>query len=256
MAMMSLSYSPSPIPLLPYQLYPQPPLIPANPGFPAPMGSPGFTVQPFIPTDSIFLPNRVLPYASHLPSQVGFPKVHPSAAVRHSWVLGDVTIAPSVHVVNATIRADEGSPFYIGPYSNIQDGVVIHAHYTEENGQPVMHNLEKGPDGKLYGVYIGQNVSVAHQALIHGPSLIGDNSFIGFKATVRHANVGKNVEIGAHAYIDNVTIPDNVGIAAGAIIQKPEDIAKYFVPLKNKNAKIATINQELVRAYQGGNWVN
>lgn len=193
-----------------------------------------------------------LPYAGqYLPRPVGTPQISPQATVRDSSILGEVTIGPWAHVVNATIRADEGTPFYIGPYSNIQDGVVIHGHYTQQNGQPVPKNLVSIPGKGLFSVYVGQNSSVAHHALLHGPVSIGDNTFVGFRTTLYHANVGNNVEIGPHAYIENVTIPDNVAIAPGAIITKPEDIAKYLVPHKNKNATIARVNTELALAYQG-----
>lgn len=196
-------------------------------------------------------PNRPSPYVVNLPYRVYHPRISPQAAVRNSFVLGDVTIEPWAHVVNATIRADEGSPFYIGPYSNVQDGVVIHAHSSQKNGIPVNDNRVYVPGKGWYSVFIGQNSSVAHQALIHGPAYIGDNSFIGFKATIQHAKIGNNVEIGAHAYIENVIIPDGTAIAPGAIITKAEDIPRYTVPHKNKNDSIARVNTELALAYNG-----
>jgi len=165
--------------------------------------------------------------------------------------LGDVTIGPKAHIVNAVIRADEGTPFHIGASSNVQDGAVIHAHYSEENEKPVLHNLVNVPGKGLFSVYIGDNVSINHQTLIHGPAYIGDNSFIGFKATIHHANVGKGVEIGPHAYIEKVDIPDGVAIAPGAIITQPEDIEKYRVPHKNRNEKVMKVNHELAMAYHG-----
>lgn len=192
-----------------------------------------------------------MPTAEFLPKKAVFPKIDPLATIRGGWILGDVTIGAKAHIVNAVIRADEGTPFYIGASSNVQDGAVIHAHYSEENEKPVLHNLVNVPDKGLFAVYIGNNVSITHQALIHGPAYIGDNSLIGFKATIHHANVGKNVEIGPHAYIEKVDIPDGVAIAPGAIITQPEDIEKYLVPHKNRNEKVMKVNHELAMAYHG-----
>ena len=77
-----------------------------------------------------------------------------------------------------------------------------------------------------FSIYIAENVSVSHGVLIHGPSHIKENTFIGFKATIDAASIGSNVEIGALSYIKNVNIPDNIAISANAIITKPEDIEK------------------------------
>ncbi|NEP84784.1 MAG: carbon dioxide concentrating mechanism protein CcmM, partial [Okeania sp. SIO3B3] len=56
------------------------------------------------------------------------PKIDETAYV-HSFsnIIGDVHIGGHVLVAPGTsIRADEGTPFFIGAGSNIQDGVVIH----------------------------------------------------------------------------------------------------------------------------------
>jgi carbonic anhydrase/acetyltransferase-like protein (isoleucine patch superfamily) len=200
--------------------------------------------------------NRILPgmasaYGTHLPPQAKYPSIDPRATVRNSWILGDVTIGPWVHIVNATIRADEGSPFFIGASSNIQDGVVLHGHNTFNNGQSVLENLVTVPNRGQFSIYVGEYVSVAHQALLHGPVYIGSNSFIGFKSTIHKAKIGRNVEIGAHSYIANVTIPDNTAIAPGSIITRPEDIGRYKTQRLGKNEKISAINTELAQAYQG-----
>ncbi|CDG25992.1 hypothetical protein [Bacillus velezensis] len=43
---------------------------------------------------------------------------------------------------------------------------------------------------KAYSIYIGNNVSVGHDALIHGPCYLGNHTFIGFKAIVYNAIIG------------------------------------------------------------------
>ncbi len=102
------------------------------------------------------------------------PKIDDSAYV-HSFsnLIGDVQVGSNVMIAPGTsIRADEGTPFYIGDGSNVQDGVVIHG---LEQGRV------DGDDGKPYSVWIGKNSSITHMALIHGPAYVGNDCFIGFR---------------------------------------------------------------------------
>lgn len=113
--------------------------------------------------------------------------VHPQATV-----IGHVVLGENVHIAaGSSVRADEGSPFFIGPSSNVQDGVVLHA-LKEKH---VMVNGEK------WAIYIGRNVSMAHDALVHGPSYIGDDTFIGFKAVVHDSVIGSDCSIGIGAVV-------------------------------------------------------
>ena len=105
-------------------------------------------------------------------------------------------------------------------------------------------------DGKgYYSIYIAENVSISHGVLVHGPSHIKENTFVGFKSTIDGANIGSNVEIGAHSYIKNVQIPDNIAILPSAVITKTEDIEKYITPLSGINKKIIGVNQEMAVTY-------
>jgi carbon dioxide concentrating mechanism protein CcmM len=139
------------------------------------------------------------------------PTIHPSAFV-HSFsnIIGDVRIEANVIVAPGTsIRADEGTPFYIGENTNIQDGVVIHG---LEKGRVI------GDDQKQYSVWIGKNACITHMALIHGPSYVGDNCFIGFRSTVFNARVGAGCIVMMHALIQDVEIPPGKYVPSGAII--------------------------------------
>ncbi|MBF2099175.1 MAG: ribulose bisphosphate carboxylase small subunit [Gloeomargaritaceae cyanobacterium C42_A2020_066] len=156
------------------------------------------------------------------------PQIHETAYV-HSFsnIIGDVRIGPNVLVAPGTsIRADEGSPFHIGASTNIQDGVVIHG---LEQGRI------QGDDGQSYSVWIGQNTSITHKVLIHGPAYVGDDCFIGFRSTVFNARVGKGCIVMMHALIQDVEIPPGRYVPSGAVITtqqqadrlpsvRPEDI--------------------------------
>jgi len=139
------------------------------------------------------------------------PKIHETAFV-HSFsnIIGDVWVGANVMIAPGTsIRADEGSPFYIGEKTNIQDGVVVHG---LEQGRVL------GDDQKDYSVWIGKNASITHMALIHGPAYVGDDCFIGFRSTVFNSRVGKGCIVMMHSLIQDVEIPPGKYVPSGSII--------------------------------------
>lgn len=139
------------------------------------------------------------------------PQIDETAYV-HSFsnVIGDVKVGAKVLIAPGTsIRADEGSPFYIGAGSNIQDGVVIHG---LEQGRVV------GDDQKHYSVWVGENTSITHMALIHGPAYVGNNCFIGFRSTVFNARIGDGCIVMMHALVQDVEIPAGKYVPSGAVI--------------------------------------
>jgi carbon dioxide concentrating mechanism protein CcmM len=156
-----------------------------------------------------------------------------------------VLIGANVIVAPGTsIRADEGTPFYIGENTNIQDGVVIHG---LEQGRVV------GDDEEQYSVWIGTNASITHMALIHGPAYIGDNSFIGFRSTVFNARVGAGCIVMMHALIQDVEIPPGKYIPSGAIItsQQQADRLSDAEPRDQQFAHhVVGINQALRSGYR------
>lgn len=139
------------------------------------------------------------------------PKIDETAYV-HSFsnLIGDVRIGANVLIAPGTsIRADEGNPFYIGQNSNVQDGVVIHG---LEQGRVV------GDDGNSYSVWVGNNTSLTHMALIHGPAYVGDDCFIGFRSTVFNARIGNGCIVMMHALIQDVEVPPGKYVPSGAVI--------------------------------------
>jgi carbon dioxide concentrating mechanism protein CcmM len=139
------------------------------------------------------------------------PQVDPSAYIHVSTsVIGDVVIGANVMVApGVSIRADEGSPFYIGASTNIQDGVVIHG---------LAEGRVKGDDNADYSVWIGAKTSITHKALIHGPAYVGEDCFIGFRSTVFNAKVGDGCVVMMHVLIENVEIPPGKYVPSGSII--------------------------------------
>jgi carbonic anhydrase/acetyltransferase-like protein (isoleucine patch superfamily) len=106
-------------------------------------------------------------------------------------VIGSVVLEENVSIwFNAVLRGDNET-IHIGANSNVQDGAMLHT----DPGAPLT---------------IAANVSVGHQAALHGCS-IGEGSLIGIKAVVlNHSVIGRNCLIGANTLItEGKVIPDN-----------------------------------------------
>lgn len=174
------------------------------------------------------------------------PKIHETAYV-HSFsnIIGDVHIGSKVLIAPGTsIRADEGTPFYIGDSTNIQDGVVIHG---LEQGRVT------GDDDKSYSVWVGKNTSLTHMSLIHGPAYVGDDCFIGFRSTVFNARVGNGCIVMMHVLIQDVEIPPGKYIPSGAVITNQQQ-ADRLPDVLDSDVKFAThvigVNDALRTGYR------
>lgn len=164
--------------------------------------------------------------------------VHDAATVIGRVVLGD-----HVHIAaGSSVRADEGSPFFIGENSNVQDGVVIHA----------LKDKRVQVAGEQWAVYVGRNVSLAHDALVHGPCYIGDNTFVGFKAVVHDSVVGAHCFIGIGAVVVGVEIPDGRFVPHGRIVDSADAVdalPRVTDAHLEFNEDVVEVNRGLAAAY-------
>ena len=167
------------------------------------------------------------------------PKIHATAYVHPTAsVIGWVELGREVNVAaDTSIRADEGAPFHIGDRSNVQDGVVIHA----------LKDKWVMVEGRRWAVYIGSDVSLAHQALVHGPSLIGARSFIGFKAIVHDAIIGEGCFIGLGAVVVGVELPPRKRVPNGWVVDTPEKVRE----LPDVEDAHAHFNDDVVQVNRG-----
>lgn len=191
--------------------------------------------EPFISPNPITSFNPV----SHVPSIDKSSFISP-----FSSVIGDVAIRNNVYVApNVTVRADEGTPFYIGSNTNLQDGVILHG----------LLNRRVSVGEKGYSIFIGNNVSLAHRALVHGPCYIGNNVFVGFNSIVYNAIVGNDCFIAYNAVVTNgVRVPRNRFVPPGAHIDTQEKAdALPRVPKDSKEFayEVQKVNQEFPASY-------
>jgi carbonic anhydrase len=140
-------------------------------------------IRPNIQTD--FNPNVTDPTISE------FAYVDPLALVIGNCEIGRlVLVAPF-----AVCRADEGIPINVGDYSNMQDGVILHALETASHGKNIDDrrysaegSLLKANDTgfkKGFAIYVGDKVSLAHGVQVHGPAYIGNDTFVGMKSSMQ-----------------------------------------------------------------------
>ena len=136
------------------------------------------------------------------------PQIHETAYVAEgAQVIGDVILkADSSIWYNTVCRADINR-IVIGERTNIQDNSVIHL----ENDQ---------------GVLVENDVTVGHNAMIHGCS-IADGALIGMGAIIMNgAVIGKGVVIGAGAVVkEDMVIPD-----FSLVVGVPGKIVKTLSP--------------------------
>lgn len=128
-----------------------------------------------------------------LPIKGVYPQIPEDCFVApNATIVGDVKMGKDCSVwFNAVIRGDVNS-IIIGDKVNIQDGACIHCTFQQTQTK------------------IGNNVSIGHNAIVHGCTL-EDNVLIGMGAIVMdNAVVGKNALIAAGAVVlEGTIVPPN-----------------------------------------------
>ncbi|MEP7107462.1 MAG: gamma carbonic anhydrase family protein [Ferruginibacter sp.] len=147
-----------------------------------------------------------------LPVKGVFPKMGDNCFIApNATIAGDVVMGDDCSVwFNAVIRGDVNR-IRIGNKVNVQDGAVIHCTY--EKTQAI----------------IGNNVSIGHNAIVHG-CVIADNVLVGMGAIVMdHAKVGTNCIIAAGAVVLENTVIEPGTIYAGVPAKKVKDISQELI---------------------------
>lgn len=172
----------------------------------------------------------------------------------------DVDVSKSVFVdetvrLYGKLRAEEGTSFWpyvvaraemyeivIGPYTNVQDHVMIHVGY----GTPTI---------------VGANCSITHHVTLHGCT-VGENCLIGINATLMDGCViGENSIVAGHTIVgERVKIPPNSIVAGvpGKVLKTKDNYVenKLNAWLYHRNALAYAIGEhrvwsdsELMRGY-------
>jgi carbonic anhydrase/acetyltransferase-like protein (isoleucine patch superfamily) len=129
----------------------------------------------------------------------------------NATIVGEVSMGDQCSVwFNAVIRGDVNY-IKMGHKVNIQDGAVIHCTYQK------------------YPTTIGNNVSVGHNAIVHGCT-IHDNVLVGMGAII----------------MDNCVVESNSIIAAGAVVTQNTHVEAGTIYAGVPAKKVKDISQELI----------
>ena len=129
----------------------------------------------------------------------------------NATLCGDVIMGDDCSVwFNAVIRGDVNS-IRMGNKVNVQDGAVIHCTYQKSK------------------TIIGNNVSIGHNAIVHG-CVIENNVLVGMGAIIMdHAQIGANSIIAAGAVVLENTIVPPGSIYAGVPAKKIKEISEELI---------------------------
>ncbi|WP_295780836.1 gamma carbonic anhydrase family protein [uncultured Microbacterium sp.] len=158
----------------------------------------------------------IAPDASILSLPGATPRLHETAFVASgARVVGDVTLSEGASVwYNAVLRGDSAA-ISIGARSNLQDNVSVHV----DADHPVI---------------IGADVSVGHNAVVHGCT-IGDGSLVGMGSVILSgAEIGPGCLIAGGAVVLEGTVVPEGSLVAG-------------VPAKVRRALTAEERSRLLR---------
>ena len=158
------------------------------------------------------------------------PSIHDSAFIAEgARIIGDVILHKDSSIRYHTVARGDINQIIVGARSNIQDNSVIHL----ENNQ---------------GVIIGKDVTIGHNAIIHGCN-IEDGALIGMGAIIMNgAVIGSGAVIGAGAVVkENMIVKPCelvVGVPGKVVKKLPETDLNQNIDWASKYVKLAEIHKK------------
>lgn len=147
---------------------------------------------------------------------------------RAAVVIGDVVIGDDSSIWPFVLIRGDMHHICIGARTSIQDGSICH----------ITHASDFNPGG--YPLVIGDDVTVGHQAVLHGCT-IGSRVLIGMQAMV----------------MDGAIIEDEVVLAAGSLVPPGKTLESGFMYKGSpaKKARPLTDKEKKFFTYTAGNYV-
>ncbi|MCH8552194.1 MAG: gamma carbonic anhydrase family protein [Natronospirillum sp.] len=132
-----------------------------------------------------------------------------------AFVLGDVELGDDVSVwPGAVIRGDMHA-IRVGARTSVQDGAVLH----------ITHASDYNPGG--YPLVIGDDVTIGHQACLHGCTL-GNQILVGIGARV----------------LDGAVVEDQVVIGAGTLVPSGKTLESGFVYMGSPARQVRALSDK------------
>ena len=153
-----------------------------------------------------------------LPYKGKTPQIADSAWIADNATLtGDITIGDNSSIWFQVVIRGDVNKIIIGENSNVQDLTMVHGTY--DRGDTI----------------IGSNVSIGHSAVIHGCQ-IQDNVLVGMGAIL----------------LDDVIIPSNTVIAAGALITSNMKLESGYIYAGSPAKKLKALDEATALRYITG----
>lgn len=129
----------------------------------------------------------------------------------NATIVGDVTTGDDCSFWFQCVVRGDVNKIVMGDMVNVQDGAVIHCTYKKSQ------------------TIIGNQVSIGHNAIIHG-CIIDDQVLVGMGAIIMdHANIGSHSIIAAGAVVLEDTVVESGSIYAGVPAKKVKDISRELI---------------------------
>lgn len=132
-------------------------------------------------------------------------------------IIGDVEIGEQSSIWYGAVLRGDVERIRIGKRSNVQDGTVIHV-----------------TEGK-FGTYIGDDVLIGHNAVVHGCTL-EDGAFVGMGAVV----------------LDGVVVEGGAMVAAGALVAPGKRVKSGELWGGNPAKKMRDLTPEQIKGLKMG----
>ena len=146
------------------------------------------------------------------------PVIHSTAYIDESAVvIGNVTIGKKSSVWPLSVIRGDIQTITIGEKTNIQDGSILHVTHASP--------FSKQEEG--YPLFIGNQVTVGHKAILHGCT-IEDNCLIGMGAIV----------------LDGATIKTGAMVGAGSLIPPGKVLESGYMWLGSPAKKIRKLTDK------------